>query len=91
MKNQENTPRQIDLTVSQLCYKIDDLREEVEYWKTKYEEEVAENNKRLNESIEMSKRGLANALMFALSVTDDEKGNLVIPKEKRKKLAQSWK
>lgn len=91
MKNQENRPRQADLTFSKLCEMVDDLREEADYWKYKYEAEVAENNKRLNESLEISKQGVANALMFALSVEDDAKGNLVIPKRKRKELAKVWK
>lgn len=34
--------------------------------------------------------GMANALRFALSVQDDEDGNLVISKENRQSLAETW-
>ena len=61
------------------------------YWKEMYETERDENNKQLNERLEQSKKGVANALMFALSVSDDENGNLVISKENRKSLAENLK
>jgi hypothetical protein len=88
MKQKTNT---FDRTVLSLCYEIDDLKDQVEYWKTKYEAEIQENIQRTNESIENSKKGIANALMFALSVRDDENGNLVIDREDRKTLAENWK
>lgn len=80
----------IEKNLYRLCNTIDELEAEVEYWKSKYEEEVATNNSMLNDNLEYAKRGVANALMFALSVKDDENGNLVIDKESRKELAKSW-
>ncbi len=80
----------IERNIYQLCNQIDDLKEEVDYWQTKYEEEKAMNNKMLTENLASAQKGVANALMFALSVKDDENGNLVIDKESRKELADSW-
>jgi citrate synthase len=81
----------MDRTFYSLCEEIDDLKEAVAYWKGMYETERDENNKQLNERLEQSKKGVANALMFALSVSDDENGNLVISKENRKSLAENLK
>ena len=78
-------------TFYSLCEEIDYLKEEVEYYKNLYETERADNCKMLNDSIDNAKQGVANALLFALSVTDDENGNLIISKEDRKNLAQNWK
>ena len=80
----------IEINTYQLCNKIDDLKEEVAYWQTKYEEEKAMNNTMLNENLASAQKGVRNALMFALSVKDDTNGNLVIDKESRKELANSW-
>lgn len=81
----------MDITFYSLCAEIDNLKEAVAYWKEMYETEKAENNKQLKESLEQSKKGVANALMFAFSASDDEKGNLVISKENRKLLAENLK
>ncbi len=86
-----NNVSKYDRLVSSLCDQIDDLEAEVEYWKSKYEEEVRESIQTSNERLEQARKGVANALMFALSVRDDENGNLVIPKEERKALAENWK
>jgi len=86
----QNT-KTIDYKFSELCEEIDRWKNEAQYWKEKYEEEISESIERTNESIEMSKKGIANALMFALSVTDDENGNMVINKQDRKTLAENWK
>jgi hypothetical protein len=77
-------------TFYSLCQEIDDLNESVEYWKSLYEAERKINNDRLNENLESAKQGVANALRFALSVSDDENGNLVISKDDRKQLAENW-
>ena len=83
--------RTIEINTYQLCSQIDNLKEEVAYWQTKYEEEKAMNNKMLTENLASAKKGVANALMFALSVKeDDADGNLVIDKKSRKELANSW-
>lgn len=80
----------IEKNIYQLCSQIDDLKEEVLYWQTKYEEERAMNNKMLTENLASAQKGVAKALMLALSVKDDENGNLIIDKECRKELADSW-
>ena len=82
--------RTIEINTYQLCNQIDNLKEEVAYWQNKYEEEKAKNNEILNENFVSAKNGVANALMFCLSVKDDENGNLVIDKENRKKLSENW-
>jgi hypothetical protein len=80
-----------DRTVYNLCEEIDDLKQEVKYWREKYEEEKRANTKMLDENLQQAKQGVANALMFALSAQDDENGNLVISKSKRKELADRYK
>jgi len=77
-------------TFYSLCEEIDDLKEAVEYYKNLYETEKASNNKMLNDNLDSAKKGVANALRFALSISDDENGNLVISKENRKDLAENW-
>ena len=79
----------VDRTFYSLCQEIDDLKEAVNYWKTMYETERNENMKALNERLEQSKKGIADALMFALSVSDNENGDLVISKENRMFLAEN--
>ena len=73
-----------------LCEEIDYLKEVVEHYKNLYETERATNNVRLNENLLSAKKDVANALRFALSVSDDENGNLVISKENRKGLVENW-
>ncbi len=79
-----------DKTVYSLCLEIDELKEEVRYWQEKYEEERNVNAKMLDENLLQAKQGVANALRFALSVQDDENGNLVISKENRQTLKETW-
>jgi hypothetical protein len=80
-----------DRTVFSLCCEIDALKEESRYWKDKYKQERSENNSLMNEQLATAQRGVANALMFALSVSDNENGDLVIKKEDRKVLAENYK
>jgi hypothetical protein len=80
-----------DKTVRSLCSEIDHLNEEVLYWKGKYEEEKKSYNKMLSDSLEESKKGIANALLFAISVEENGNGDLIIPKNKRKALAKRFK
>lgn len=75
--------------------KFYELCDEIDYWKERTREAEAqaqywqdEYSRHLNESLASAKEGVANALMFALSVRDDEKGNLVIPQKERKTLAK---
>jgi len=80
-----------EILLTQLCDEIDFLKEEVEYWKSKYEQEKQERWDEFKKEEKRLQKGVANALMFALSVREDENGNLVIPKEERKQLAENWK
>lgn len=79
-----------DKTVYSLCKEIDELKAEVDYWRQKYEEERAINVKMVDENLSNAKHGVANALRFAMSLQDDEHGNLIIDKENRQFLAESW-
>jgi hypothetical protein len=89
MKTEQSSRKEI--LVNELCNEIDFLKEERDYYKDLYEKERSQNNKMLNENLERSKKELGNALMFALSTTDDPNGNLVISKENRQKLAKNYK
>lgn len=81
----------IDLKVNELCNEIDYYKEMAEFWKTKYDDLNKEYNLHINSSLKITQQGVANALMFALAISDDEEGNLVIPKEKRQDLANNYK
>ena len=83
--------RSFDRTVHQLCNKIDILEEEVEYWKDKYEELLKEMNENSKQRLIESQKGVASALLFALSVRDDDNGNLFISSDDRRELANNWK
>lgn len=91
MENTTPLRNTFDRTVYSLCLEIDALREEVRHWQEKYEEERSSNIEMTNERIKDSHIGIANALMFAFHVKDDENGNLVINREDRKALAESYK
>ena len=78
--------KRIDLNVSQLCEEIDILHDEVQYWKSMYEEEKQRWNELWQERDNEAKKGLKNALLFALSVREGENGSLVIDSESRKDL-----
>ena len=81
----------IDIKISELCDEIDYWKDLAKNYKEKYEKERDDHISRINKQLEDSQRGVANALMFAMSVRDDENGNMVIDKESRKKLAENWK
>jgi hypothetical protein len=81
----------IDYKFSELCDEIDKWKDHAEYWKKKYEEEIQASIKRSNESMDIAKKGVANALMFALSVKDDKHGNMIIEKKDREILAKDYK
>lgn len=83
--------RTVDYKFAELCDEVDRWKDEAEYWKAKYEEEIQRSIQQTNESMEIAKKGVANTLMFALHVQDDENGNLVIPSDSRKKLAENYK
>ena len=83
--------RTADVKFLQLCNEIDQWKEEANYWKEKYEELQKEYSEHINQNLVSAQKGVANALMFALSVKDDENGNLIIDKESRKELAETWR
>ena len=78
-------------TIIDLCDRIDFLEQEVEYWKNKYKNEIKERAEEANISLQSAQKDMANALLFALSVRDDENGNLVLPADERSELAKNWK
>lgn len=81
----------VDYKFHQLCEEIDYWKEQAGYYKAKYEEEIQRSVEETNRQLEESKRGVANALMFALSVKDNEDGSLSISSEDRKQLAENFK
>lgn len=83
--------QRIEILTADLCEEIDYWKSEANKWKSLYEEERDANIKAMNERFEESKKGVANALLFALSVSDNPDGSLSINKENRKQLAESFK
>lgn len=79
--------RRIDILTADLCDEIDDLKEAVEYWKSKYERERAELDRMISERIIDSQNGVKTALALAFAFQDKEDGSLSIPKENREALA----
>lgn len=80
----------VEKTFIQLCDEVDAWKEEAEYWKAKYQQEVQERNAEWKERSDEAMKGVGNALRFMLAVKDDENGNMVIDAESRKELAQNW-
>jgi hypothetical protein len=75
----------------ELCEEIDYWKDQAEYYKTKYEEEIQRSVEDVNKQLEESKQGVVNALMFVLSVKDNEDGSISISSEDRKQLAENYK
>ena len=82
--------RHADKMFTQLCNEVDNWRAEADYWKQQYDDLKKEYSKHLDESLKSAQQGVANALMFALSVEDEPDGSLKINPEKRKHLADSY-
>jgi len=78
-----------DILISDLCDEIDELKQSAAYWKKQYEDERNARNIEMNERLEESKKGVANALMLCLAVKDNPDGSLSIGKEDRKQLANN--
>lgn len=83
--------RTIDIKFFELCDEIDywkaraaEAEKEVEYWRS-------ECHKIHQTSMDRTNRDIANMLTLALNITDDENGNLVIPKENREKMVEQIK
>jgi len=83
--------KRIDVMAYELCEEIDHWKSEAKRYKALYEEEVKNYNQMTTERLEDAKKGVANALMFALSVRDNEDGSLSISKENRENLAETFK
>ena len=81
----------VDYKFHELCQEIDYWKDQADYYKAKYEEEIQRSVKETNRQLEESKRNVANALMFALTVKDNEDGSLSISPEDRKRLAKNFK
>lgn len=80
-----------DRTVKSLCNEIDELKCEVEYWQSLYEQEKADNIRKDKENMDRLNADLGRTIALAFSFKDSEIGDLVIPAEKRKDLAQLYK
>ena len=80
----------INIEFNRLCDEIDYWKDRSDHFEELYKEEIALNAKRTNEGLKMAEKGVANALMFTLCVTDDKEGNLVIKNEDRKILAENY-
>lgn len=83
--------KRIEYNILDLCDEIDALKEERDYYKALYEREVRERSEETNQRLEEAKKGVATAILFCLSVKDDENGNLVVPASERKALASRFK
>ena len=81
----------IEKEIYRLCDEIDYWKGRAEYWEKEFEKEREERVKLINESIESTKKGVADALMLAFSVKDSPDGSLSISKEDRKHLASRFK
>ena len=91
MKVKLEKMKTFDRTILNLCQEVDYWKEQAETWKQKYEEQFQETMQFYRQQNDEAMKGVANALMFALSVTDNENGDLVISKEDRKLLADQYK
>lgn len=80
-----------DILISDLCEEIDYWKSEANRYKEMFEEERNLRASLINDDIERTNKGVAQALMFALSVKDNEDGSLSISKEDRKTLAENYK
>lgn len=81
--------QRIDLLTSALCEEIDYWKEQATLWKNEYIKERDLNIQVTNERLSDAQKGVANALMFCLSVKDNPDGSLSINKEDRKLLAET--
>lgn len=66
MKYKKDFYSRSDKLTSELCFEIDDLAEQVKYWKQKYEERNKEYNELMNSSIKHSQQMLGNLLTATL-------------------------
>ncbi len=73
----------IDIKFFELCDEIDQWKEEVKFWKDKYEKLEKDYKNHLDNSLKSAQKDVANILTFALHATDDKNGNLVISKNSR--------
>lgn len=83
-----HNPRHEKLVVD-LCDEVDYWKDQALHYKKQYEDECLATSLRLHADLENAKKGVANALMFALSVRDNEDGSLSISKEDRINLSES--
>lgn len=80
-----------DILVSDLCEEIDFWKERANHFERLYEEERNHSIQVSNERMKEAKKGVATALMFALSCSDAPDGSLIINRENRKDLANHLK
>jgi len=71
-----------DKVVSRLCSEIDDLTEEVTYWKNKYDEEKRINQERLDNDFKNTKEQIVSIFKIIANTEEDRSGNLIIRRKK---------
>ncbi len=75
--------KHFDVLVSQLCEEIDNLKEDVAYWKSQLEEERRLSKYEADARNKQIMKNVSSVLKLALVLEKDSEGNLVIPKKKR--------
>jgi len=75
-------------TIESIYKEIDDLKEKIKDYKEMYETVKAINNQILSDSLVSTQKGTPTNVMFFMTVSEDENGNLVFKKENRKLLVE---
>ena len=81
----------IDIKFSELCDEIDYWKEQAQHYKKMYEQELQDNIEQTNKSFKQTQKSIGQALMFAMSIKDNEDGSLSISKEDREVLVEMYK
>lgn len=85
-----NDMKTIDIVVHDLCEEVDYWKELAEKYEALYKEQLTREAEESNRRLKEAQKGVANALMFALSVSDNEDGSLSVSKEDRALLAENY-
>lgn len=80
MQQVNNMSTRFDLLTFELCAEIDELKEEVHYWKGKYEEECAAHNETLANYSNSTKETVGQLLSLALRTRNTPAGLLITNK-----------
>lgn len=88
MENSKRPLHTFDLTVMELCEKVEYWKQRAEYFECLYENEREEHWKTNQEHFKTVQQNLSDTLMLCLSTVEDGNGNLIINKEDRKALVE---